>query len=593
MADRTMPKTDVVIVGAGWTGLTAAYELCNAGQRCVVLERGDYRHDATFFAGPEEHDELRYARRKDHMVDTPTKTLTFRNRADQQALPMRRLGSFLPGKGLGGAGIHWNGQIWRPLPSDLQMRTHYAERYGASILDGLTVQDWGVTYDELEPHLDFFEKVCGAAGVAGNLGGEVQAQGNPHEGPRSAPYPNPPMKTPPPLQRFHDAARGMGLNPFHMPSANVTQGYENPYGAQLHPCTYCGFCERFGCGYMAKADPIICVYDRIREHENFELRLNSHVLRVEKSQDGRTATGVTYLDAEGREVFQPADVVCLGAYALWNVQLMMVSGLGQIYDPATGEGTLGRNYSYQTIAAVAAFFDEGTWSNPFIGAGALGMTVDDYNGDNFDHADLGFVGGGYISANQTNGRPINYQPTPPGTPSWGAEWKRALRETYQHHVGIVMHGASMSTPGNYLDLDPTWRDAYGQPLMRMTFDFPQNDRRMAAFVLERAAEIAREMDGVREISTTNRAAQGASYSIVPYQTTHNVGGAVMGTDRATSVVNRYGQHWDYHNVFVFGACLFPQNLGYNPTGPLMGLAYWTLEHLKGAYLTDPRPLMDA
>jgi gluconate 2-dehydrogenase alpha chain len=593
MADREMPKKDVVIIGGGWTGLTAAYELAHAGQRVVVLERGGYRHSTTSFAGPEEHDELRYARRKSHMIDTPVKTLSFRNRPDQQALPMRRLGSFLPGKGLGGAGIHWNGQIWRPLPSDLEMRTHYAKRYGEGILDGLSVQDWGVTYDELEPHLDFFEKVCGAAGTAGNLGGETQEGGNPFEGPRSADYPNPPMKTPPPLQRFHDAADGMGLHPFQMPSANVTQAYENPYGAKLHPCVYCGFCERFGCGYLAKADPLVCVYDRIRDHENFELRLEAHVLRVEKSADGKTATGVTYLDADGREVFQPADTVCLSAYALWTVHLMLVSGLGRPYNPATGEGTVGRNYSYQTIAAVSAFFDRDLWSNPFIGAGALGMTVDDYNGDNFDHGDLGFVGGGYISANQTNGRPINYQPVPPGTPSWGAEWKRALRDSYQHHVGIVVHGSSMSVPQNHLDLDPTWTDAYGQPLLRMTFDFPDNDRRMAKYVLARAEEIAKNMEGVTATSTTNRAAEGESYSVVPYQTTHNVGGAVIGTDPATSVVNRYGQMWDHHNVFVFGACLFPQNLGYNPTGPLMGLAYWTLEHMKRDYLPDPRPLMDA
>jgi gluconate 2-dehydrogenase alpha chain len=80
---------------------------------------------------------------------------------------------------------------------------------------------------------------------------------------------------------------------------------------------------------------------------------------------------------------------------------------------------------------------------------------------------------------------------------------------------------------------------------------------------------------------------------VPYQTTHNTGGAIMGTDPTTSAVNRYCQSWDMHNMFVFGACLFPQNLGYNPTGPLMGLAFWALEHIKNDYLNNPRPLMDA
>ena len=594
MADRTLPRTDVVIVGGGWTGLTAAYELANAGQRCVVLERGGPRHDATHFAGPEEHDELKYALRYGHMMDVKRETLTFRHDRRQQALPMRRLGSFLPGSGLGGAGIHWNGQLWRPLPSDLRMRSHYTERYGADFIpDDIAIQDWGVTYDELQPHLDFFERICGTAGRAGNLDGEAHPGGNPFEGPRTSDYPNPPMQQPISNTLFGEAAERLGLNPFPMPSANVTRAYENPYGAQLHPCTYCGFCERFGCGYLAKADPIICVYDRIRDHENFEIRFGAQVLKVETSQDGRTATGVTYQGEDGLDYFQPADTVCLCAYALWNVHLMLVSGLGRPYDPQTRTGTVGRNYSYQTIAAVDAFFDDEIVTNPFMGAGALGVVVDDYNGDNFDHSDLGFLGGGYIACKQYHGRPISYQPVPEGTPPWGAQWKRAVRETYGHHGDLVVHGSSVSTPENYLDLDPTWTDAYGRPLLRMTFNFPENDRRMSDYVMNRAVEIAQEMEHVTSVASTNLAAVDSNYSIVPYQTTHNVGGAAIGTDPSTSVVNRYGQMWDHHNVFVFGACLFPQNLGYNPTGPLMGLAYWTLERLKGDYLDNPRPLMDA
>ncbi|MGR3496906.1 GMC family oxidoreductase [Citreimonas sp.] len=594
MAPTTLPKTDVLIIGGGWTGLTAAYELAHAGQRCVILERGEHRHDATSFAGPEEHDELKYAIRHHHMVDVKKETLTFRNDRGQQSLPMRRLGSFLPGSGLGGAGIHWNGQLWRALPSDLEMRTHYENRYGSQFIpEDLNVQDWGVTYDELEPHYDFFERICGAAGYAGNLQGEQREGGNVFEGPRSQDYPNPAMKQPISNTLFGRAAERMGLHPFPMPSANVTREYENPYGAKLHPCTYCGFCERFGCGYFAKADPIICVYDRIKEHENFEIRFESQVLRIEKSADGQTATGALYLGPDGREYFQPADTICMNAYALWNVHLMLVSGLGKPYDPETRTGVVGRNYAYQTIASVDAFFDDSVVTNPFMGAGALGVVVDDYNGDNFDHSDLGFVGGGYIACKQYHGRPISYQPVPDGTPRWGAEWKRAVRENYGHHGDLVVHGSSMSTPENFLDLDPTWTDAYGRPLLRMTFNFPDNDRRMSDYVMNRAVEIAENMEHVQSVTSSNLAAQGSNYDIVPYQTTHNTGGAVIGTDPSTSVVNRYGQMWDHHNVFVFGACLFPQNLGYNPTGPLMGLAYWTLEHMKNDYLPNPRPLMDA
>jgi gluconate 2-dehydrogenase alpha chain len=593
MAKR-LPKTDVVIVGAGATGLVSAYELANNGQRCVVIERGRMRHESPDFQAPEEHDELRYAVRGKHMIDVKKTTLTFRNTTSQTALPMRRLGSFLPGEGVGGSMIHWNGQFWRPLPSDLELRSHYTEKYGEDFIpDELSIQDYGVTYDELEPHFNFAEKVFGASGQAGRLNGEIIDGGNPYEGNRSEAYPNPPMKQHVAGKYFEQAARANGANPFPFPSGNVTREYTNPYGATLHACTYCGFCERFGCGYYAKGDPIVCVYDRIKDHENFELRAESEVLRVEKSADGKTATGVVYIGPDGNEYIQPADIVLLCGYALWNVHLMLISGLGEPYDAKSQTGVVGRNYAYQTIGACNVFFEESVRTNPFMGAGALGTVIDDYNGDNFDHSDLGFVGGGYIACKQYNGRPILYHPTPSDTPKWGAAWKEAVRKYYLRHASVVVHGSSASTPANYLDLDPTYKDRHGRPFLRMTFDFPENDRRMMDYVLSKAEAICKDMPHAIRVDTVNRAAAGKAYSIVPYQTTHNTGGAVIGTDPKTSVVNRYGQSWDQHNVFVFGACLFPQNLGYNPTGPLLGLAYWTLDAIKSKYLPNPQPLMDA
>jgi gluconate 2-dehydrogenase alpha chain len=585
-----LPKTDVVIVGGGWTGLTAAYELCHAGKKCVVIERGAMRHESPDFRSPEMHDELTYALRYKLMMNTSRNTLTFRNRRDETALPMRRLGSFLPGENLGGAGVHWNGQLYRPLPSDLRLRSHYAEKYGpAGVPDELTIQDWGVSYDELEPHFDFFEKVCGAAGKAGNLRGEKQPGGNPFEGARQNPYPNPPMKQPLATTLFGEAALREGLNPFPQPSANVTERYVNPYGAVLHPCTYCGFCERFGCGYYAKADPIICVYDRLKGHENFGLKVNSTVMKVNKAPDGKTATGVTFVGEDGKEYEQPADMVLLCAFGLWNVHLMLLSGIGQPYDPEKNEGVVGRNYAYQTMSTTRVFFNGKHRFNPFMAAGALGTVADDFNGDNFDHSGLGFVGGGYIGVTQTNGRPVETSPIPSGTKTWGADFKKAVRDNYNSTTTIVLHGSSMATRGNYLDLDPTYSDDLGRPLLRMTFDFPENDRKMSRHVTAQAARVGRAMGGDL-VESSQRAS--SSYSVIPYQTTHNTGGAIMGTDRRTSAVNRFGQAWDQHNVFVFGACLFPQNIGYNPTGTLMGLAYWTLAHIKSDYLANPRPLVE-
>ncbi len=347
---RRLPKTDVLIIGGGATGLVSAYELCHAGRKCVVLERGPMRHESPNFQAPEEHDELKYALRYDHMTDVKQNTLTFRNDIRQRALPMRRLGSFLPGEGVGGSMIRWNGQFWRPLPSDLTLRSHYTERYGAGFIpEDVTIRDYGVTYDELEPHFYKAELVFAASGKAGNLNGEIQEGGNPFEGPRAQQYPCPPLKQQYTGALFEEGAKKLGLHPFPFPSGNVSVEYKNPYGAQLHPCVYCGFCERFGGGYWAKADPIVCVLDPLWGHENFELRPRAQVLRVEKSRDGRTATGATYLDLKtGQEFFQPADMVLLCAYALWNVHLLLVSGIGE---PRSKGTVMNKMLTAATLAA--------------------------------------------------------------------------------------------------------------------------------------------------------------------------------------------------------------------------------------------------
>lgn len=587
---QTLKPVDVVLVGMGWTGAIFARELTEAGHTVVGLERGRSRDTVPDFQAPAMHDELKYAVRWDLMQDVSKETMSFRNNPGQVALPMRQLGSFLPGTDLGGAGVHWNGQTYRFLPTDFVLRSHYTGKYGRNFIDpDLTVQDWGITYDELEPFYDHFERVCGIGGKAGNLQGRKQAGGNPFEGPRSREYPNPPMIQAHAGALFEKAAAGLGLHPFPVPSANMTRAYTNPYGAQLKPCMYCGFCERFGCEHFAKASPQVCVLPSALKNPRFTLRTQSQVTRVLLDRERKRATGVLYVDAQGREFEQPAEVVVLCAYGLWNVHLLLVSGIGTAYDPATGQGTVGRNYGYQTMSSVSVYYPRDVHINPYMGAGALGTVVDDFNGDNFDHAGRGFIGGAYIACGSTGGRPILHHPVPPGTARWGSGWKKAVAETYNHATSVGCHGSSMAHRNNYLSLDPTYKDAYGRPLLRLTYDFPQNDLRMARYMTDQAERIAKAMGG----RLTVRNDLEGPYSIVPYQTTHNTGGAAMGADRQTSVVNRHLQSWDVPNVFVQGACVFPQNAGYNPTDTVGALAYWSVKALVEQYMKRPGPLVQA
>ncbi len=190
-----LKETDIVVIGVGMAGSIIAKELAAAGYRVVGLERGQPRFTVPDFQGPWVHDELRFDVRKALMQDNTREAMTFRNAPNQTALPIRRWESFLPGTGLGGSMVHWNGQTYRFHATDFEIATKVRERYGAKFIDPeLTIQDWGVTYADLEKHYDRFEYLLGTSGKAGNVNGTIQPGGDPFESPRSREYPTPPMK---------------------------------------------------------------------------------------------------------------------------------------------------------------------------------------------------------------------------------------------------------------------------------------------------------------------------------------------------------------------------------------------------------------
>jgi gluconate 2-dehydrogenase alpha chain len=580
---KTMKPVDAVLIGVGWTGGILARELTKAGLNVVGLERGDFRNTNPDFLTPGVHDELAYAVRNKLFQNPARDALSFRNNVRETALPIRQFGSFLPGDGLGGAGVHWNGLTWRFLENEFKLRSNSIAKYGAAVLgEDCTSADWGVSYQDLEPHYDRFEYLCGISGKAGNLNGKKVAGGNVFEGPRKREYPNPPLKHSYSQELFRKGMNEIGLHPFISPSANNSQPYKNPEGVQMGACAYCGFCERFTCEMSAKGSLQTTLLPVLLKEPKFELRTNSHVLKINVDSTGKKATGVTYLDPSGQEVIQPANMVFLTAFSLNNVHLLLLSKIGKPYDPATGQGVIGKNYTYQT-GTQATLFYEGKNFNQYMGAGSLSMGIDDYNGDNFDHSGLDFIGGGVISQSTGSARPIQYHPVPKGTPRWGAAWKAAAAKYYNSSMGWGAQGSVQAYRGNYLDLDPTYTNEHGQPLMRMTFDWGKHERKYSDWLIGKYEAMVKPLNPQSYILS----ALSEHYSIVPYQSTHNTGGAIMGTDPSKSAVNTYMQVWDCPNVFSMGASAFPQNAGYNPTGTVGALAYRTAEAVTKRYIKNP------
>lgn len=586
MAKR-LPKRNVVIVGGGLTAGLIARRLTTAGTEVLLLERGGEHSQGAEAHLPSQRDEIRWDTHQGLMQNWARETYTLRHSEDEEALPIRWMEAFLPGEGLGGAANHWNGVTWRWAEYDPTLRTHLLERYGDKAIPAdMPLQDWGITYADMEPYHALFERLFGISGKAGNIKGTLQPGGNPFEAPRNGDYPQPPLEITEAGIIFKATAEQLGYKPFPSPAANSSRPYTNPDGQRLGQCQYCGHCERFICEAQAKATPAVLLYPLLAKRPSFEARLGCQVLEILYDPKARHVNGVRYLDlATGIEYEQPADVVVLAAFTLSNTRLLLLSRIGEPYSAVRGTGVVGKNFCYQTVSNVTVFFRD-RWINPFLASGASDTLIDEFNNDNFDHSGLGFLGGASIGTSVHHGRPISARHLPAGTPRWGTAWKQANADWYAHAFNLLAQGSCYPHRANYFDLDPDYRDAYGQPLLRLTFDWRENESRMSAYVTERMADISARM-GATYIGPAKP--RTAPFDTRIYQTTHVTGGTIMGSDPQTSVVSPHLQHWDAENLFVVGASLYAHNSGYNPTGPLAALALRLGDELAN-YLQRPRRL---
>ena len=187
----------------------------------------------------------------------------------------------------------------------------------------------------------------------------------------------------------------------------------------------------------------------------------------------------------------------LSAYTIFNVQLLLDSRSASLTIRWLTRASLDAISRIKRSRSVDGFFDNTKFNfNPFIASGSIGMCIDEFNGDKSRSRSARFCRRRLYGASlQTGGRPIETTLVPPGTPKWGAAWKKAARDNYLCTVkpGTGVHGSSYSYRDVYLDLDPTYKDRFGRPLMQITIDLHDNEMKQNQFLTDKFAEIIKAM----------------------------------------------------------------------------------------------------
>jgi gluconate 2-dehydrogenase alpha chain len=543
---------DVVLVGLGAMGGLIAPLLCQAGLKVVALEAGPYRTKADFL--PDELGAAYYCRANMGPKFLSEIPRWRRNEGEETQEATFSLGRMM--NSVGGSVIHYGAWLRRFHPHHFRALSRVRERWGQRALpEACTLADWPFSYAELEPYYGIVERIVGVAGERQHP--DVW---------RSTPYPMPPLRPFRLGERFKQATEAMGLSPHAVAVGMNSEPYDG------RPATsYTAWSNGFGSFSDDKWHPGLSSIPQALATGNLDLRTHCRVLRVLSDGDGH-ASGVEYLDALGRRQVQRARTVILCAYTYENVRLLLLSGDAR-HPQGLGNnrGQVGKYYMTKMFAHVDGYFP-GEVFNRHTGPAAQGVVLDDYLAEDFDSVEHGFVGGATLGAeNQFLPLQISREALPPDVQRWGKPYKDHLRRWQQQGV-VRIQPDTLSYTSNYLELDPHYRDTsgLGLPVLRATYDLRENERRLANWMERKAEEILRAMGATKTWRGPSFTGIGSS---------HDFGGARMGEDPASSVVDGALQVHDTPGLYVFGGAAFPTCPGINPTLTLWAMCYRAAEHM--------------
>ncbi len=540
----SLKHVNAVIVGSGAGGGVVAKELSTAGLSVVLLERGkwytsfddrkdDLRNQRTCVLGnsfgPDDRNPRVYVDQSGREFTIDSRHWAYSNNAAC----------------VGGGTLSYGAMAWRFMEDDFRLRT----KYGAVV--GSTLDDWPITYSDLEP---FYEKAEWEIGVSGD------DLNNIFRAPRKRPLPMPPLPPNRAFQVLEPAATRLGFHPFHIPMLRNSVPY-NGRGA----CMRCRWCVGYACEVSAKSGTQNTVIPKAIETGNCDLRTECIAKEVLTDVRGQVR-GVAYYDANGRYQEQTSDLVIVSGSAVESARLLLnsksrlfPSGLGNRCD------WVGRNLQGHSYTGACGLFDDEIYDD--LGPGASIAICD------FNHHNPGFVAGGLL-ANEFLKSPYQFTSlTGDGIPRWGKEHKDFMRRYFKRNMTVMGPMQEMPVFNSRVQVDPKVKDAWGIPVARISGRHHPNDLLGTDFMRSKAELWLKEAGASRTIPFH------WTFLGIPSGGQHQAGTCRMGNDPKTSVVDRFCRVHDLDNLYVIDGSVHPNNGGFNPVLTIMAIAYYASANL--------------
>jgi choline dehydrogenase-like flavoprotein len=472
-------------------------------------------------------------------VDTHT---AFNTHAMPFDFPNRSIPTMKPGvdgfdsersRGVGGKSLLWNAVAWRFSERDFRGRDH----------DGAG-ENFPFHYADIAPYYDRIEREIG---VCGNRDGLEDLPDG--------------IFLPPVAFKCSDELIRKGADKLGVKVIQVRKSTRTIAGNGRPPCHYCGNCMA-GCDVAAKYNSYDAHMKPALKTGKLDILHNAVVREVVMSDENR-ATGVRYVHRETKaesEVKARSVVVCCAC--VQSVALLMMSKSRRYPDGlANSSGQLGKHFIPHFTGGVQAFLTD------LVGKPAVN--------------DEGFLDHAYVPSFMHNrkrdyarsfGMQFNYQNRrgvgwARAIPGIGANYKKAVKDRYPAFVVMSPYGEMLPNPKSFIDLDYERTDKFGLPTARRHVVWGDNDRKIFKDMSKWAEAILRE-SGAEILSVADTP-----------MTNHEMGGARMGTDPKTSVVNADCRTHDVKNLYVVDGSVFPSASEKNPTHTFMALAARASDHI--------------